>query len=198
MRPRGFGILRRIELCHQFSGIGPREGAFSASLLAGYPVCCASAPSKKFKLLITSPNFATGHCPEPGARYLEQKNRQADSSRPFLSSVADSHGPHAIAVVLSEMDGGGAIGIRRIKERGRLTVAQDPGEAEYPSMPEAAIATGMVDQILPTAEMHLRIEKYCSRENELELPSEDEKERNAHLTLKIFLGYTTGYRIRSE
>jgi len=110
---------------------------------------------------------------------LEQETGKRVAVDLFFRSLADSHGPHAIAVVLSGMDGDGAIGIRRIKERGGLTVAQDPGEAEYPSMPESAIATGMVDWILPTAEMPLRIEKYCNRENELQLPSEDEKEFKA-------------------
>ena len=50
--------------------------------------------------------------------------------------------PHAAAIVLSGADGDGAIGIKRIKERGGLTIAQDPDEAEHASMPRAAIATG--------------------------------------------------------
>jgi two-component system CheB/CheR fusion protein len=35
----------------------------------------------------------------------------------FFRTLADSHGPHAAAVVLSGGDGDGAIGIKRIKER---------------------------------------------------------------------------------
>ena len=67
----------------------------------------------------------------------------------FFRTLADTQGPHAAAIVLSGADGDGAIGIKRIKERGGLTVAQDPQEAEHPSMPRAAIATGMVDWVLP-------------------------------------------------
>ena len=63
----------------------------------------------------------------------------------FFRTLADTHGPHATAIVLSGYDSDGAIGIKRIKERGGLTVAQDPSEAEASSMPRAAIATGMVD-----------------------------------------------------
>ena len=44
----------------------------------------------------------------------------------FFRSLADTHGPHAAAIVLSGADGDGAIGIKRIKERGGLTIAQDP------------------------------------------------------------------------
>ena len=57
-------------------------------------------------------------------------------------------------------DGDGAIGIKRIKERGGLTLAQDPEEAEHASMPRAAIATGMVDWVLPVAEMPPRLLAY--------------------------------------
>src|SRR5204863_9032990 len=48
----------------------------------------------------------------------------------FFRTLADTHGAHAAAVVLSGANSDGAIGIKRIKERGGLTVAQDPAEAE--------------------------------------------------------------------
>ncbi|MBL9092066.1 MAG: PAS domain S-box protein [Planctomycetaceae bacterium] len=66
----------------------------------------------------------------------------------FFRSLADTHSPHAVAIVLSGADGDGAIGIKRIKERGGLTIAQDPDQAEYSTMPRAAIETGMVDGVL--------------------------------------------------
>src|SRR5262249_6494724 len=49
----------------------------------------------------------------------------------FFRSLADTHGPRAAAVILSGADGDGALGIKRIKERGGLTIAQDPDQAEY-------------------------------------------------------------------
>jgi two-component system CheB/CheR fusion protein len=36
----------------------------------------------------------------------------------FFRSLADSHGPHSAAVILSGADGDGALGIKRVKERG--------------------------------------------------------------------------------
>ncbi len=90
----------------------------------------------------------------------------------FFRTLADTHGPHAAAVVLSGADGDGAIGIKRIKERGGLTVAQDPEEAEHSSMPRSAIATGMVDWVLPVAEMAPRLLQYFAQEKSLKLPSE--------------------------
>ncbi|MEF7615726.1 PAS domain S-box protein [Aquincola sp. MAHUQ-54] len=90
----------------------------------------------------------------------------------FFRTLADSHGPHATAVVFSGMDGDGAAGIKRIKERGGLTIAQEPEEAEYSGMPRAAILTGMVDWVLPAAEMPRRIVDYQRLERQLLLPPE--------------------------
>jgi two-component system CheB/CheR fusion protein len=90
----------------------------------------------------------------------------------FFRSLADTHGAHAIAIVLSGADGDGAIGIKRIKERGGLTIAQDPSEAEQSGMPRAAIATGMVDWVLPVAQMPERVIEYTSRERRLQVPPE--------------------------
>jgi len=87
----------------------------------------------------------------------------------FFRTLADSYGPHAVAIVLSGADGDGAIGIKRIKERGGLTIAQDPREAEFPGMPRTAIETGMVDWVLPTAVMAQRVEQYRQSEARLRL-----------------------------
>lgn len=92
----------------------------------------------------------------------------------FFRALADTHGPHAVAVVLSGADGDGASGIKRIKERGGLTIAQDPQEAGNGGMPRSAIATGMVDWMLPAAEMGQRIVDYVRREQTVRLPPEHE------------------------
>ena len=91
----------------------------------------------------------------------------------FFRSLADTHGPHAAAIVLSGADGDGALGIKRIKERGGLTIAQDPDEAEHPAMPQSAIATGMVDWVLQVAEMPARLLDYTYRETRLRVPPEE-------------------------
>ena len=91
----------------------------------------------------------------------------------FFRTLADTYGPHAAAVVLSGADGDGAIGIKRIKERGGLTVAQDPQEAEHAGMPRAAIGTGMVDWVLPVADIAPRLAQYFELEKSLRLPSEE-------------------------
>jgi two-component system CheB/CheR fusion protein len=91
----------------------------------------------------------------------------------FFRALADTHGPHSAAIVLSGGDGDGAIGIKRIKERGGLTIAQDPNEAEHASMPDSAIATGMVDWVLPVSQMAARLLDYYKIEKQLRLPPEE-------------------------
>jgi two-component system, chemotaxis family, CheB/CheR fusion protein len=88
----------------------------------------------------------------------------------FFRTLADTHGARAAAIVLSGADGDGAIGIKRVKERGGLTIAQDPDEAEHAGMPRAAIATGMIDWVLRAAEMPARVGRYHELLGRLKLP----------------------------
>ena len=67
----------------------------------------------------------------------------------FFRTLADAYGPDAVGVVLSGTGSDGTSGVRSIKERGGITVAQEPAEAEYDGMPASAIATGHVDLVLP-------------------------------------------------
>ncbi len=121
----------------------------------------------------------------PPGKLLSSTNgrlRLTDSEHPtgrrtavdiFFRTLADSHGPSSVAIVLSGADGDGAIGIKRIKEHGGLTIAQDPNEAQHSSMPRAAIATGMVDWVLRVQEIPAQLLAYRARGKDLRLPTED-------------------------
>jgi len=91
----------------------------------------------------------------------------------FFRTLADTHGPRASAIVLSGADSDGALGVKRIKERGGLTIAQDPDEALHREMPSAAIATGMVDWVLNVGKMPARLLEYRALEGKLKLPPEE-------------------------
>jgi two-component system CheB/CheR fusion protein len=73
----------------------------------------------------------------------------------FFIPLPKRTGSRSAAIVLSGVDG--AIGIKRIKEVGGITVVQKPEEAQHEGMPRAAIETGMVDWVLPVAEMPQRL-----------------------------------------
>jgi two-component system, chemotaxis family, CheB/CheR fusion protein len=78
----------------------------------------------------------------------------------LLQSLAKESGARAVGVVLSGTGTDGSIGVKMLKEKGGLVIAQEPGEAGYDGMPQNAIATGVVDLVLPVARMSDAIIKY--------------------------------------
>jgi two-component system, chemotaxis family, protein-glutamate methylesterase/glutaminase len=66
----------------------------------------------------------------------------------FLRSLAKHWDGKLIAVIVSGLDGDGAAALSSIKEVGGITIAQKPGTAGEPDMPESAIASGHIDFIL--------------------------------------------------
>ncbi len=83
---------------------------------------------------------------------LEPRQRTHGKHLPinaFFTSLATECGHQAMAIVLSGSGDDGAIGITAIKAAGGITFAQTPASAEFPIMPQNAIATGQVDFVLP-------------------------------------------------
>ena len=78
----------------------------------------------------------------------------------LLRSLAAEIGERAVCIILSGTATDGSIGATAIKESGGLVIAQDPDEAGYDGMPRSAIATGVVDLVLPLAMMPDALAKY--------------------------------------
>lgn len=88
----------------------------------------------------------------------------------FFRTLAEVHKERAIAVVLSGTGNDGAAGLARVKEEGGVTLVQDPQDAEYDGMPKAAMATGMVDFVLPAADMPQRLQQLWANACRIKLP----------------------------
>ena len=71
----------------------------------------------------------------------------------LFESVAGSYGPRAIACVLTGTGSDGVMGASAVKSRGGTVIAEDPETAEFKGMPEAVVASGAVDFILPLDEV---------------------------------------------
>jgi two-component system CheB/CheR fusion protein len=98
----------------------------------------------------------------------------------FFRTLADTHGPNAVAVVLSGSGSDGASGLKRVKEMGGVTFAQDPQNAEYDSMPRNAIATGLVDYVLPVADIPAQLLEFVGNAQKIRLPVVDQSPYSDH------------------
>ncbi len=76
----------------------------------------------------------------------------------FFMSLAERQKEGAIAIVLSGTASDGTLGMRAIKAAGGITFAQD-NTAQFQSMPRSAIIEGMVDRVLPPAEISRELEQ---------------------------------------
>ena len=96
----------------------------------------------------------------------------------FFGSLATHHHENACAIVFSGTGSDGAEGIKYIKEKGGLVLAQDPATAKFDGMPKNAINTGAVDKICAVEQMHGELESYFLNKEELngrELKSENSR-----------------------
>jgi two-component system, chemotaxis family, CheB/CheR fusion protein len=80
----------------------------------------------------------------------------------FFASLARAAGENAVGIVLSGAGSDGSLGVKAIKEEGGLTIAQghDQSGPTHPSMPSSAIATGLVDVVLPVDEIGPKLREF--------------------------------------
>lgn len=119
---------------------------------------------------------------------LENSPRARAPIDHFFRTLAATYDGHAIGVILTGTGSDGALGVKEVKAKGGLVIVQDPNEAEYDGMPQSAIATGMVDLVLPVAEIPLAIQRIVRTDPKLSVPG-DGTEPDGHersLLHKIF------------
>ena len=89
----------------------------------------------------------------------------------LFSSLARGQGAHAIGVVLSGMGADGTLGLQAIKAVGGLSIVQEPGSAQFDSMPRAAIAAGCADIVALPADMPTLMRSVIQRETAWPAPA---------------------------
>jgi signal transduction histidine kinase/chemotaxis response regulator CheB/transcriptional regulator with GAF, ATPase, and Fis domain len=126
-----------VELYRQRSAFD-LEWASEGSLLApGKVLVC---PPRSFVELLPDGSCRLAPCPS-GAMQLPM-NR-------LLVSVARSFAHRAIGVVLTGMGADGAAGARELHVAGGRVIVQSVASAQSPDMPQAAIAAGAADLVVP-------------------------------------------------
>ena len=90
-----------------------------------------------------------------GRRYVTRLNQgpPIQHTRPavdvLFNSAAGCAGAQALAVVLTGMGSDGAQGMKKLKEAGAVTLAQNEQSCVVYGMPRAAVELGVVDHVLP-------------------------------------------------
>lgn len=78
----------------------------------------------------------------------------------FFRSLAQDQGSNAICIILSGTGTDGTLGLKEIKATLGMVMVQEAESARYDGMPRSAIATGLVDYILPVEEMPTQLLKF--------------------------------------
>ncbi|MFA5123199.1 chemotaxis protein CheB [Zavarzinia sp.] len=121
-----------------------------------------------------------------GALHLSRPQARHGARLPFdflLHSLAAAYGARAACVILSGSGADGSLGLRAVKEAGGLVIAQSPLEAGYDGMPRNAIATGLVDLVLPAAEIPAALTAHARRLPLPDRPGEPESETDRIVAL---------------
>lgn len=137
---------------------------------------------------------------EDGHINVSQNLQTEDRRAPidiFFRTLAETHGSHAVCVILSGTGANGSMGLKRIKEKGGAAFVQNPREAEFNEMPRNAISSDMVDAVLPVAEIPDKIINYKNNLGLVQIPVEAENraetEQNALREIFTQLRVRTGH-----
>src|SRR6185503_11172651 len=86
----------------------------------------------------------------------------------FFRSLAEDQGAGAVCILLSGSGSDGTLGLRAVKEQGGMEMAQASPSAKHDGMPQSAIATGLVDFVLPAEELPAKLLEYVGYLKDLE------------------------------
>ena len=110
--------------------------------------------------------------------HLQLVESQRDRGRPaavdhFFRTLAEDMGERAVCIILSGTGSDGSLGLKAVKERTGLTMAQLPGDAEYGGMPKSAIGTGLVDIQGTAAELAQKLVDVRNADGRVTVPASD-------------------------
>ena len=66
----------------------------------------------------------------------------------LFETAAEVYKNKLLGIILTGANSDGAKGIKSIRKRGGITIAQQPDTADYPVMPKAAIKTGSIQHVM--------------------------------------------------
>lgn len=150
--PAGF-TTAFAERLNRSTGFEVREAKDGDEVLPGRALI---APGGKNLVFARMGDKVVARVVAPGA-----KDRYVPSVDVMFGSCAELFGNRMLAVVLTGMGNDGALGVREAKKAGAQVVAESEESAVVFGMPREAIATGVVDRVVPIDGMVREIVLRC-------------------------------------
>ena len=128
---------------------------------------------------------------EAGRLVVSERSTQDHVRMPidfFLTTLAKDQQEGAVGIILSGSSGAdGTQGVRAVHGAGGMCMTQDPATAQFPAMPQCAIDTGLVDHVLPVAQMPEALISYARHARSEEASPTDTAATSALDDLEPFL-----------
>lgn len=106
----------------------------------------------------------------------------------LFTSLTGAYGSRSVGIILSGQGTDGIQGLKTIKAVNGVTLVQDPAEAEYPEMPQTAIAARIVDFVLSATEIPARLVELANNNRRLAgIKTEEIKAAEKKDNLKILI-----------
>ena len=115
-----------------------------------HPGCIYVAQSDHHMLVTETSNGSLGQIHLSRGPRLNGHRPAIDA---LLSTAARVFGSRVIGVILTGTLDDGSLGLRRVKACGGIAVVQEPGDAQFPSMPLNALESTQVDHIVPLSQL---------------------------------------------
>jgi two-component system CheB/CheR fusion protein len=104
----------------------------------------------------------------------------------FFRSLAQDVGDRAVGVILSGSGSDGSRGIQEISRAGGVALAETPETAQFDGMPQSAIRSGLVDQVLSPEEIAAALaalDRPAADEGQPDAPTDEDRGVDAILRL---------------
>jgi two-component system chemotaxis response regulator CheB len=146
--PAGF-TKTFAERCDQVSPMSVKEAKTGDRVLRGHVLVAPG--SQHARLLRNGSTLILTLSADPPV------NNVRPSIDVLFESVAEAAGPSAVGVILTGMGRDGVAGLKRMRDAGAPTIAQDEATSTVFGMPKEAIAAGAVGEVLPAGAIAARM-----------------------------------------
>lgn len=93
----------------------------------------------------------------------EPVNRHRPAVDVMFDSLSELHSKNCVAVLLTGMGADGALGLKRFRDNGAMTIAQNEESCVVYGMPKAAVDMGAAEKILPLDKIAQTLIQHCAK-----------------------------------